>query len=134
MLVQGILHLRSRRSSGMPVKGGILSGMFKEDQDPPLKTREDSAIYKCNLTFKEDGERTMNEKRTIGIYVRDDVLERIRYASEEMFISRNQLIAELLEFGIDCYEQDEQIRYSVNRKLDEVLVPESTSKNSEVHQ
>ena len=118
----------------MSSEGGILSGMFKEDQDPPLKTREDSAIYKCNLTFKEDGERTMNEKRTIGIYVRDDVLERIRYASEEMFISRNQLIAELLEFGIDCYEQDEQIRYSVNRKLDEVLVPESTSKNSEVHQ
>ena len=79
-------------------------------------------------------ERTMNEKRTIGIYVRDDVLERIRYASEEMFISRNQLIAELLEFGIDCYEQDEQIRYSVSRKLDEVLLPESASKNSEVHQ
>ena len=63
------------------------------------------------------------DKKTIGIYVDDEVLHRIRYVASWTGKSRNQLIAEMLEFSVDCYEQDIlKIAPSVDKQLDEVLL------------
>lgn len=48
----------------------------------------------------------MTKKRVIGAYLDDDVLNRINYLSRMMDISRNRLLSNIVEFGIDCYEQD----------------------------
>lgn len=48
----------------------------------------------------------MTKKRIIGAYLDDDVLNRINYLSRMMDISRNRLLSNIVEFGIDCYEQD----------------------------
>ena len=48
----------------------------------------------------------MTKKRVIGAYLDDDVLNRINYLSRMMDISRNRLLSNIVEFGLDCYEQD----------------------------
>lgn len=63
------------------------------------------------------------DKKTIGIYVDDEVLQKIRYIAWNMGRSRNGLIAEMLEFSVDCYEQDIlETAPSIDKQLDEVLL------------
>lgn len=48
----------------------------------------------------------MTKKRVIGAYLDDDVLNRINYLSKKMCFSRNRLLSDIVEFGLDCFEQD----------------------------
>ena len=48
----------------------------------------------------------MTKKRVIGAYLDYYVLHRINTLSKEMNISRNKLLSNIVEFGLDCYEQD----------------------------
>lgn len=47
-----------------------------------------------------------SKKRIIGAYLDDDILKRINSLSKMMDVSRNKLLSYIVEFGLDCYEQD----------------------------
>jgi hypothetical protein len=48
----------------------------------------------------------MKNKTVIGAYLNDDSLIRLNSLSKKMDISRNKLLRDIVEFGLDCYEQD----------------------------
>mgnify|MGYP000487818073 FL=1 len=52
----------------------------------------------------------MARKKIIGVYLKGDTLERLDKLTEKKNINRNKLINELLEFSIDCFEQELDIK------------------------
>lgn len=62
----------------------------------------------------------MSNKQVIGVYLKKETLFRLEKLSEKKEINRNKLINELLEFSIDVYEQELDIKKEVFKEYSDL--------------
>jgi len=60
-------------------------------------------------------------KKVIGVYLTEEILTRIDSCvlNTKYKISRNQLMNELIEYGLFCYEQDAAVRETIDEEINE---------------
>lgn len=107
---------------------------FIEYFNPPLKTKGRFISYKRNLKNTNFGKVILSNKKVIGVYIDEEVLEDITRLSKHSALSRNALISEMLEFACDCYTQDFHMRLSLKSEFDKshrVLEPSADGGLSE---
>jgi metal-responsive CopG/Arc/MetJ family transcriptional regulator len=62
----------------------------------------------------------MANKQVIGVYLKKETLFRLEKLSEKKETNRNKLINELLEFSIDVYEQELDIKKEVFKEYSDL--------------
>jgi metal-responsive CopG/Arc/MetJ family transcriptional regulator len=62
----------------------------------------------------------MSDKQVIGVYLKKETLFRLEKLSEKKETNRNKLINELLEFSIDVYEQELEIKKEVFKEYSDL--------------
>lgn len=62
----------------------------------------------------------MSHKQVIGVYLKKETLFRLEKLSEKKETNRNKLINELLEFSIDVYEQELDIKKEVFKEYSDL--------------
>lgn len=62
----------------------------------------------------------MSNKQVIGVYLKKETLFRLEKLSEKKETNRNKLINELLEFSIDVYEQELDIKKEVFKEYSDL--------------
>ena len=63
----------------------------------------------------------MSNKKVIGVYIKEEVLEDITFLARFSPLSRNGLISEMLEFASDCYTQDFEMKKRLKAEFDKSL-------------
>lgn len=62
-----------------------------------------------------------SKKRIIGVYLHEDTIERLERLSHHRNMNRNKMINELIQFGIDCYEQDLEKQQETDKDYNESI-------------
>jgi hypothetical protein len=77
------------------------------------------------------GKGIMSNKKVIGVYIKEEVLEDITFLARFSPLSRNGLISEMLEFASDCYTQDFEMKKKLKAEFDKSLPDISVKSGSE---
>jgi hypothetical protein len=67
------------------------------------------------------GKVILSNKKVIGVYIKEEVLEDITFLARFSPLSRNGLISEMLEFASDCYTQDFEMKKRLKAEFDKSL-------------
>ena len=62
-----------------------------------------------------------SKKRIIGVYLHEDTIERLERLSYHRNMNRNKMINELIQFGVDCYEQDLEKQQETDKEYNESI-------------
>ena len=62
-----------------------------------------------------------SKKRIIGVYLHEDTIERLEILSYHRNMNRNKMINELIQFGVDCYEQDLEKQQETDKEYNESI-------------
>lgn len=65
--------------------------------------------------------KEMRKKTQLGLYVDQDLVNRIDYIAETQQSSRNHLISEMMHFVVDLYEERVDIERRMDNAFDEML-------------
>ena len=62
-----------------------------------------------------------SKKRIIGVYLDEDTIERVVRLSYHRKMNRSKMINELIQFGVDCYEQDLEKQQETDKEYNESI-------------